>query len=393
MNLGYLEAGTDRLEEAVSIFRSALDQVEWPGDQRPTFLGEIRHNLGLALLKIGERGSGLKDLRESADVLRAALKAERERPRSAAYIQLTLGEVLTRLAERDGGEQHLEEAANLTKRAAETFSFPPALPDWVRATLAHATALTVLGTWKSRVELLEEAAGEIRSVWKFVSRKLFPELWIALQTRLAETLFRQGELDESSTAALHKSVSVLRGALDEGLRRRAPGFWAVGQNSLGVASLRIAEREGDAAWAQAAEEAFRNALQELSRKEASANWAAAKHGLGSALVVQGSLQRDKPKYEAAITCFHDAAGACTRQDDRVRWAYAQRNLAAGLIGLSAFQTGTMSLEEAVQRLRTVLCELTPDSPPKVRKAVQETLDDALSKLESRGGADGTPAAS
>jgi tetratricopeptide (TPR) repeat protein len=389
MWLGEQEVGTEPLGEAASAFRTALDLVESIDDQRSGLRGAIRHNLGLALSRIGERESGLKHLERSVKVLRAALMSERKRPRSAAYIQVTLAEVLTRLGERKGDEWCLEEAAQLASSAAEKFAFPPA-PDWARATLAYASAQTALGARGRRVELLKEAARAIRSVSLGVRRKRDPMMWVILQTRLAETLNRLGELDARSTSALHKSVNVIRGALDERLFRQAPGFWATAQNNLGVVSLKIAERERNATWALAAEEAFRNALKQLSPKEAPAPWAAAKHGLGSALVVLGSLQRDRSRYEAAVACFHEAAEACARQNDPIRWAYAQQNLAGGLIGLSAFEAGKKSLEEAVRRLQTVQNELMPESPPNLHRVIQDTLADALSQLQARGGTDDTP---
>jgi tetratricopeptide (TPR) repeat protein len=386
MFLGNQEVGTDLLKQAVSAFQAALD--EWTGDQMRAFRGATLHHLGLTLSQIGQRESGSEHLKEGIDVLRAALKAESGK-RSVAHVQASLGAALTRLAEREGDERCLEEAIVLTRSSVDSFlfQFPPMALSWARGNVALASALTTLGEWKGRGDLLEEAANTLKGAAKVMSRKRAPLQWVDIQIRLAATLIRQGELDDSSTSLLHQSVSIIRAVLDEPLRVRHPYEWARAQDALGVASLRIGMREDNIDWLQAAETAFRDVLDEVSHNRVPAFWAEAKNGLASTLAFLGAHRQDKSRLEEAIGCFHEAAEVCTRQSDPMGWAFAQHDLAFALISLGVlFEAGTKSLEEAARTLRTVLEEWTPRKAPAIPKRVQPTLETALSMIRARSGA-------
>ncbi len=80
-------------------------------------------NLGLALARLGERESDTARLEQAVVVYRAALEERtRERvPLDWAMTQDNLGSALTRLGEREGGLEHLMEAKRSIHAAHELF--------------------------------------------------------------------------------------------------------------------------------------------------------------------------------------------------------------------------------------------------------------------------------
>jgi tetratricopeptide (TPR) repeat protein len=76
--LGERESGTARLEEAVSAYRAALEEMT--RDRVPLQWATTQMNLGRALFALGERESGTARLEEAVAAYRAALEKMTEAP-------------------------------------------------------------------------------------------------------------------------------------------------------------------------------------------------------------------------------------------------------------------------------------------------------------------------
>ena len=72
----------------------------------------------------------------------------------------------------------------------------------------------------------------------------------------------------SGTAKLEEAVAAYRDALQEFTRERVPLDWAMTQNNLGIALLKLGERESGTARLEEAVAAFREGLQENTRARA-----------------------------------------------------------------------------------------------------------------------------
>ena len=68
--------------------------------------------------------------------------------------------------------------------------------------------------------------------------------WAMAQDNLGAALLRLGER-ESGTARLEEAVAAYRAALEERTRDRVPLDWATTQNNLGNALSALGERESD----------------------------------------------------------------------------------------------------------------------------------------------------
>jgi tetratricopeptide (TPR) repeat protein len=88
---------------------------------RSTVLATAQNNLGVALKTIGERESGTAELEEAVKVYREALEERtRERvPLDWATTQNSLGTALMNLGERESGTVRLEEAVAAYRAALE----------------------------------------------------------------------------------------------------------------------------------------------------------------------------------------------------------------------------------------------------------------------------------
>src|SRR5262249_18311024 len=108
--LGERESGTARLEEAVDIFRAALN--ERTRERAPLEWAMTQNNLGNALRALGVRESGTARLKEAVSAFRDALEERtRERgPLDWAVTQNNLGTALQALGVRENGTARLEEA-------------------------------------------------------------------------------------------------------------------------------------------------------------------------------------------------------------------------------------------------------------------------------------------
>jgi tetratricopeptide (TPR) repeat protein len=96
---------------------------EWTRERVPLGWAATQHNLGNALLVLGERNSDAGQLEQAVDAYRKALK-ERTRehvPREWAMTQNTLGRALWRLGQREGGTGRLEQAVEAFRNAISVY--------------------------------------------------------------------------------------------------------------------------------------------------------------------------------------------------------------------------------------------------------------------------------
>jgi hypothetical protein len=104
--LGERESGTARLEDALTAYRAALEEVT--KDSMPMLWARMQSNLGSVLALLGERECGTARLEDAVVALRAALEV----PVLSqwALTRSNLGSALALLGARKGDTARLEEA-------------------------------------------------------------------------------------------------------------------------------------------------------------------------------------------------------------------------------------------------------------------------------------------
>ncbi|MFD0935963.1 tetratricopeptide repeat protein, partial [Methylobacterium trifolii] len=246
------------LKAAVEVFRDVLRS----SSDDASYWAMAQNNLGNALRTLGERESGTGRLEEAVSAYRAALEElTRERvPLNWAATQNNLGTALATLGGRESGPDRLEEAVSAYRAALEEWTRERVPLDWAGTQNNLGAALQTLGGRESGTDRLEEAVAAYRAALEEWTRERVPLDWAATQNNLGTALATLGGR-ESGTARLEEAVSAYRAALEEYTRERVPLDWAMSLGNQGTALSLLADRRGDVAMARRALEQIETALE------------------------------------------------------------------------------------------------------------------------------------
>lgn len=189
----------------------------------------------------------------------------------------------------------------------------------------------------------------------------------------AEALYRQGD-ERGDNAALVDSIAAYKLALREYPSDQAPLQWAVIQNSLGNALVKLGARESDTAQLEGAVSAYRAALGAVAPYYAALeedthsrlvwiHWAMIQMNLGSALTALGERENGTTRLEEAVFAYRAALEERTRERAPLDWAMTESNLGCALLRLGEREGSTARLKEAVVAYKAALEELTRDRVP------------------------------
>ena len=280
--LGERESGTDRLEEAVSAYRAALE--ERTRERVPLDWAKTQTNLGAALATLGERESGTARLEQAVAAYRAALEERtRERvPLDWAKTQINLGNALLTLGERESGTARLEQAVAAYRAALEERTRERVPLDWAMTQNNLGTALQTLGERESGTARLEQAVAAYRAALEERTRERVPLDWATTQNNLGTRAPGPRRTRERHGAAGAGGGGLPRGA--GGVDPRA-GAARLGEDpeNLGTALQALGERESGTARLEEAVAAYRAALEERTRERVPLDWAKTQINLGNAL--------------------------------------------------------------------------------------------------------------
>jgi tetratricopeptide (TPR) repeat protein len=197
---------------------------------------------------------------------------------------------------------------------------------------------------------------------ELIPRKRQPLRWARIQHSLGMAFVRLGER-ESGTARFEEAVAAFREALMERTRERVPLDWAMTQNNLGIALRELGEKESGTAKLEEAVAAYREVLKEWTRERAPLDWARGQNNLGLALRALGGRETGTAKLEEAVATYGEALKERTRERVPLYWAATQHNLGNALRALGGRESGTAKLEEAVAAYREALKERTRERVP------------------------------
>ena len=334
--LGERESGTARLEEAVAVYRAALQKLARA--RVPLDWATTQNNLGNALSTLGERESGTARLEEAVAAYRAALREwTRERvPLQWAATQNNLGNALRSLGERESGTARLEEAvaafcAALQERTRERVPL-----QWARTQSNLGNALLALGSRESGTARLEEAVASYRAALQERTRERVPLDWAMTQNNLGTALTSLGERG-GGTARLEEAVTTYRTALQERTRERVPLQWAVTQNNLGIALWMLGERESGTARLEEAVATYYAALQERTRELVPFQWARTRENLAEAFLSLATRMAHEARraYLADALIAVDGALAVYREGNAAYYAEKAERLRADILAAQA----------------------------------------------------------
>jgi hypothetical protein len=155
--LGRKEQSTERLEEALKTYRLALDYL--PRERVPLEWAFAQIDLATTLQVVGQHGYGTERLEEAIAIYRLGLtELPRERvPRIWAMTQSNVANTLQAIGMREAGTNHLQEAVNIYRLAIPEFERQGALPNLATSQMSLASSLTELAQREGNYAMLKEA--------------------------------------------------------------------------------------------------------------------------------------------------------------------------------------------------------------------------------------------
>ena len=151
---------------------------------------------------------------------------------------------------------------------------------------------------------------------------------------------------------LTKAVDALRTATNAFDPKRVPLSWALAQNSLGLALMRLGSQEIGNDRMKGAASAFQAALDQLD--ELGPYRAAALYNLGLAFSEIGYTDSGCEHLKLGVAAFEDALKLQTVKNNRWMTAFVQNSLASNLIRLGAREKEATHLEQALKLTREIV---------------------------------------
>jgi tetratricopeptide (TPR) repeat protein len=402
-----LEELTTQQKENIALLKEKLDLNERQVRAALGILGENDIPPERLAAKLVEIAESFKALRETAsaqpgdDPKIAALKADAQKAIEAGELtkadalladveteqRRTLDRLAVNAAETPARRGDIaltrlryREAATHFANAAAVFPPKSAYEDKRLSYLRkEAAALFQQGDEFGDNGALLSAIEQYTRLVNLMPREREPRQWARTQYALGLALLRLGER-ESGTARLEEAVAAHREALKEWSRELVPLDWAKAQNSLGWTLFRLGEHESGTAKLEEAVAAYREALKEQTHERVPLDWANTQNSLGVALMRLGERESGTTKLEEAAATFREAQKEWTREREPRQWAATQNNLGNALLYLGRRESGTAKLEEAVTAYREVLKEQTRERMPLEWARTQNNLGNALATL-------------
>jgi tetratricopeptide (TPR) repeat protein len=296
--LGQREGNTDRLGQALSAYRAALQHFKQ--DRTPLQWAGTQSNLGNALRALGEREGSTDRLEQAVTACREALKEYRQdrEPQDWATTQNNLGAAFMTLGQRDGSTDRMEQAVTAFREALKERRQDRTPLQWAGTQHNLANALRTLGEREDNTDRLEQAVTAFREALKERSQDRVPLDWAKTQNNLGNALRALGER-KGGTDRLEQAVTAHREALKEYTQDRAPLDWAATQNNLGIALANLGQRERRTDRLEQAVTAYREALKEYTQDRVPLNWAGMQNNLALLDLAFHHLAPDPARLQAA----------------------------------------------------------------------------------------------
>ncbi|MDY6803790.1 MAG: CHAT domain-containing tetratricopeptide repeat protein [Cyanobacteriota bacterium] len=175
---------------------------------------------------------------------------------------------------------------------------------------------------EDRAELQEGAIATHEWMLQFVSRKIFPIQWAALQNKLGVAYENRIKGDKAEN--LEKAIAAFHQALQIYTKETFPTDWANTQNNLGCAYTdRIKGEKSENI--EKAIAALDRSLEVNTREAFPYKWTNTQNNLGAAYYYR-ILGNKAKNIELAIAAFHQALQIYTKETFPTDWANTQNNL-------------------------------------------------------------------
>jgi tetratricopeptide (TPR) repeat protein len=374
----------DSLDLALAYFQRALN--DWTRDRNPIEWAMTQRNIADTLSQQFGLGWNSELLHPLMAAFQDALTVYQSRSDrlDLAHVHLGIASCYEVISRYEPGRNNVANAVEYYRKAVDEYDLRDYPDDWADAQLKLANALRVLSFWEGTKDI-EQAIAANKEALKVYSKRYYPFSWAQAQGQLAQSLSQLGQAT-SNPDDFRQSISLLRQVLDGYPRDQAPGEWSGLESTLGDALMALYDldqKQGRDYPGQALN-AYRAALAELTPQDNPIGWAQAKAGAGNALEELGYNNSDKDYLNQAIDAYNDSLKIFRRDRQPVQWATVKYELGEAYVYLGEQGPGVKYLQQGLQTYREALSALPADSPPDLRKDIQDGINTALSDLHQRG---------
>ena len=374
----------DSLDLALAYFQRALD--DWTRDRNPLEWAMTQRNIADTLSQQFGLGWNSELLHPLMAAFQDALTVYQSRSDrlDLAHVHLGIASCYEVISRYEPGRDNVVNAVNYYRKAIEEYDPRDYPDDWADAQLKLANAFRVLSFWEGTKDI-EQAIAANKEALKVYSKRYYPFSWAEARGQLAQSLSQLGQAT-SNPDDFRQSISLFRQVLDGYPRDHAPGEWSALQSALGDALMGLYDLDQKAGrdYPRQALNAYHAALEELTLQDNPIGWAQAKAGAGNALEELGYNNSDKDYLNQAIDAYNDSLKIFRRDRQPIPWATVKYELGEAYVYLGDQGPGVKYLQQGLQAYREALAALPADSPPDLRKDIQDGINTALSDLHQRG---------
>jgi len=385
----YFTRGRDQglnldLELSISLARIILDRAT-ETDER----GLALTDLGMALGALGRRENKTERLEEAVVAFSTALdlQTREQAPLDWANVYDCLGTVLSYLGEREAGNTRLEEALAAFNSALEVRKKDTTPDDWARTQNNLGIALQMLAQRERGSKRLDQAISAFRAVtehWHSVGNQA---LWATSMTNLgnalsikAERLIRNG----SGHQELDEAIEAYRAALAAINQATQPLDWATIQNNLGNALWARGDLGKDADMLRSATDRFNAALEVQPEETVPLARAATYYNLGGVLRLLGSMTGEVDVVQKGIQSLQESLRLRTREMAAVPWGMTKGSLASSYLACFEIDKDREHLQKALRHIVEALEVFQEANTPHYVTLAEKTYGVILNALQSEG---------
>ncbi len=332
--LGQRMGDAKRLEQAVTTYREVLKA--YPKELDSMGWATTTSNFGNALSALGRLSAEPERLEEAIGAYERAREEFRRNGSDVdvANMDSQLASSLADLARFKAGSDSLLTAVSILRDVLNRLDPNEHPLPWAEAQLALGRTLGELGEISGNPETLKQSVAEFDLALSVLDEKRSPKLWAATQSDLAFSLRLLGQGD-ASTERLDRAVASCQAALRVFKPDGTPIEYARAKLNLGAALFRLGERQRSCEKVKLAVTAFEQATQYFRGRD-QAKWAISQENVGNAFVKLGELLGDESVVRKALPFFTEALSAWSAEKRPVRFAMTQTNLGSAHLTLAGW---------------------------------------------------------
>ncbi|PHR60990.1 MAG: hypothetical protein COA43_04925 [Robiginitomaculum sp.] len=305
VNLSELTVDHERLKQAEYFYLKALKIRSNEKEELVKDWANTQNNLGFCLYLQGS-SLGSKDIIERAlSALEQSLTERDEEKNSLGWAQTkhNVALALLKIGELTAKDAYLIDAVSSCHAALQIRKID-IYPDlWVASRTLSADIFCALGIMQNDNKWIEQARTEYSVVSQFYLENSQQRMHALIQNRIATALFHEGTILNNPTL-LEQAITKHKEQLDIIKKSTDPLRWASIHNDLGAALWQLGQIRDDKELIVEAKDSFYSTLEVFNEHDSPSAWAQAQQNLGNSLALLASdidgLKRALSAYEAAL---------------------------------------------------------------------------------------------